>query len=130
RLSNGSTAIDLAGGDWPLGLSFAGLGLAIGAVAAAAIASMMQLAARGRREGLRIGLWGAAQAIAFGLGGLASTAALDLARPLLGTAPAAYGAVFLGNALLFLGAASLAASMMRTGRGAVTLRASTWERDA
>ncbi|WP_368040616.1 BCD family MFS transporter [Roseicella sp. DB1501] len=120
----------LAGGDWPLGLSFVGLGLANGAFAAAAIASMMQLAAHGRREGLRIGLWGAAQAIAFGLGGLASTAALDLARPLLGAAPAAYGAVFLGNALLFLGAASLAASMMRTGRGAVTLRASTWERDA
>ncbi|RAI57708.1 MFS transporter [Roseicella frigidaeris] len=120
----------LAGGDWPLGLSFAGLGLANDAFAAAAIASMMQLAARGPREGLRIGLWGAAQAIAFGLGGVASTAALDLARLLLGAAPAAYGAVFLGNALLFLAAASLAAGLLRTECGAMTLRTSIRERDA
>ena len=39
-----------------------------GAFAAAAIATMMQLAGRGRggREGVRMGMWGAAQAIAFG----------------------------------------------------------------
>ena len=48
------------------------LGFANGAFAVAAIASMMQLAGEGRerREGTRMGLWGAAQAVAAGFGGL------------------------------------------------------------
>ena len=49
------------------------LGFFNGVFAVAAIGSMMQLAGDGRadREGTRMGLWGAAQAIAAGFGGLA-----------------------------------------------------------
>jgi BCD family chlorophyll transporter-like MFS transporter len=78
---------------------------------------MMQLAGQGRggREGMRMGLWGAAQAIAFGLGGLAGAGASDLARSLVASAPAAYGAVFIGEGMLFLASGLLAA---RIGRAA------------
>jgi BCD family chlorophyll transporter-like MFS transporter len=80
------------------------LGLANGAYAVAAIGSMMGLVGRGRgeREGTRMGLWGAAQAVAFGLGGILSTASVDLGRALFGSAPIAYGLVFVGEALLFV----------------------------
>jgi BCD family chlorophyll transporter-like MFS transporter len=86
------------------------LGAANGAFSIAAIGSMMRFAGQGRerREGVRMGLWGAAQAVAFGLGGLLGTGASDLARWWLGTPAAAYGAVFAAEALLFLWAAWLA----------------------
>ena len=50
--------------------------------AVAAIGSMMALAGkgRGRREGTRMGLWGAAQAIAAGFGGLVGAAIVDFLR--------------------------------------------------
>jgi BCD family chlorophyll transporter-like MFS transporter len=72
---------------------------------------MMLLAGQGRsrREGTRMGLWGAAQAIAFGLGGVVGTAALDLSRIALGGAQPAYAAVFLLIALMFAAAAWLGA---------------------
>jgi BCD family chlorophyll transporter-like MFS transporter len=56
-----------------------------------------------------MGLWGAAQAIAFGLGGFAGTLASDLARWLLGSAVTAYATVFALEAALFLFSATLAA---------------------
>jgi BCD family chlorophyll transporter-like MFS transporter len=56
-----------------------------------------------------MGLWGAAQAIAFGLGGFLGTVASDLARLILGTPVVAYAAVFICQAALFLVAARLAA---------------------
>ena len=61
------------------------LGVANGVFAVAAIGSMMGLAGSGReaREGVRMGLWGAAQAVAFGLGGFSGTVAVDLARAAL-----------------------------------------------
>lgn len=96
---------------WPLPPVVFALGAANGAFSIAAIATMMQLAAGDAgagREGLRIGLWGAAQAIAFCLGGLLGTGASDLARLLLGHPAAAYGTVFLLEAALFLAAAFLA----------------------
>jgi BCD family chlorophyll transporter-like MFS transporter len=67
---------------WPLPANVFLLGVANGAFAVAAIASMMTLASRGaaRREGLRMGLWGAAQAIAFALGGFLGTVAIDVSR--------------------------------------------------
>ena len=104
-----------AGPGWPLGLSYVALGAANGAFAAAAIATMMQLAGQGRggREGTRMGLWGAAQAIAFGLGGLAGAGASDLARNLIGSAPMAYGAVFCTEGVLFLVSGVLAARIGR-----------------
>ncbi|WP_043338856.1 BCD family MFS transporter [Belnapia moabensis] len=103
------------GPGWPLGLSYVALGAANGAFAAAAIATMMQLAGQGRggREGTRMGLWGAAQAIAFGLGGLAGAGASDLARNLIGSAPMAYGAVFCTEGVLFLVSGVLAARIGR-----------------
>ena len=92
------------GADWPLAGSFFLLGMANGFFCAAAIGSMMQLAGSGReaREGVRMGLWGAAQALAFGLGSMAGSSAVDLARLLLGSPVAAYAAVFAGQAMLFL----------------------------
>ncbi len=104
------------GPGFPLGAAFFALGLANGAFAAAAIAMMMQLAGQGRagREGTRMGLWGAAQAVAFGLGNLVGTGATDLARWTTTSDAAAYGAVFAAEAALFLLSALLAA---RVGGG-------------
>jgi MFS transporter, BCD family, chlorophyll transporter len=99
------------GGSWPLrGNAFA-LGFANGIFAVSAIGSMMNLASAGSpaREGIRMGLWGAAQAIAFAMGGLVSSAAVDLARAALHSPLAAYAAVFAAQAVLF-GVAALLAS--------------------
>jgi BCD family chlorophyll transporter-like MFS transporter len=54
-----------------------------------------------------MGLWGAAQAIAAGFGGLTGAALADAARLVFDAAPA-FGAVFLIEAGLFLAAAALA----------------------
>ena len=74
-------------GAWPLRANVALLGAANGAFAVAAIGAMMMLATAGRggREGVRMGMWGAAQAIAFGAGGFAGTVASDVARHFIGT---------------------------------------------
>ena len=85
------------------------LGLFNGMFAVAAIGSMMALAGEGRsaREGTRMGLWGASQAIAAGIGGLTGAAAVDLFR-LFADAPTAFGLVFIAEAALF-GVAALMA---------------------
>ena len=95
---------------FPLGPAYFLLGVGNGIFAAAAIGSMMQLAGREgeARAGMRMGLWGAAQAIAFGLGGLAGTVLCDLGRHLTGAAAPAYGMVFVAEALLFVASAALA----------------------
>ncbi|MFO1057968.1 MAG: BCD family MFS transporter [Dongiaceae bacterium] len=95
---------------WPLRTNVLLLGVANGAFAVAAIGSMMGLVSAGResREGVRMGIWGAAQGVAFGLGGLLATAASDLAHGVLGSPAAAYAAVFVGEAVLFLIAAGQA----------------------
>jgi MFS transporter, BCD family, chlorophyll transporter len=87
------------------------LGLSNGTFAIAAIGSMMMLASAGGpgREGVRMGLWGAAQAIAFGSGGLIGAASVDLMRLIAPTATGAYATVFLVEGLVFLYAAGLAA---------------------
>ncbi|MGY6547603.1 MAG: BCD family MFS transporter [Roseinatronobacter sp.] len=89
------------------------LGFFNGMFAVAAIGSMMQLAGEGRdkREGARVGLWGASQAIAAGFGGLTGAALVDLARSLMPVADA-FGAVFLFQAALFIASAALAARVM------------------
>jgi BCD family chlorophyll transporter-like MFS transporter len=109
----GLTAAGLIGTAWPLRLNVFMLGMANGAFAIAAIASMMSLASIGResREGVRMGLWGAAQAIAFGIGGFLGTMASDLARYFLASPGLAYAAVFAGEAVLFLVAAVLASQV-------------------
>jgi len=86
------------------------LGFSNGAFAVAAIGSMMALAGAGARsrEGTRMGLWGAAQAIAFGMGGVLATILVDAARLVVGAPLAAYALVFLLEALLFLVSAGMA----------------------
>lgn len=115
------------GSAWPLSLNVFALGVANGAFAVAAIGSMMELAASSgeRKEGVRVGLWGAAQGVAFGLGGLAGTAAADLARALLADPAIAYATVFAGEALLFVASAALAARLAPTARSARLPRVET-----
>lgn len=100
----------LIGPDWPLRLNVFLLGLTNGAYAVAAIGSMMGLVGtgHGKREGVRMGLWGAAQAIAFGLGGFLGTVAADLARLVWHEPAQAYGIVFIMGAALFVAAGTLA----------------------
>ena len=100
-------------GHIPLTPFVVGLGFFNGMFAVAAIGSMMALAGDGRetREGTRMGLWGAAQAIAAGFGGLLGAAAVDLMRGPLPDATA-FGAVFLLEASLFLAAALMASRTM------------------
>jgi BCD family chlorophyll transporter-like MFS transporter len=84
------------------------LGLCNGIFAVAAIGAMMALAGEGRRErvGTRLGLWGAAQALAAGFGGLLGAASVDALRLILPDATA-FGFVFMAEAGLFLAAALL-----------------------
>ncbi len=107
----------LVGPAWPLRASVFALGVTNGAYAVAAIGSMMTMVGEGAksREGVRMGLWGAAQALAFGLGGLLGTLASDIARLLLGSPALAYSTVFFAESLLFLVAAALAAMLQSTG---------------
>ncbi len=98
---------------WPLRPFVFGLGLANGAFAVAAIGWMMSLAGAGResREGIRMGLWGGAQAVAFALGGFIGTVGVDVVRFLYGSVVVSYSAVFAAEGVLFLAAAILAARM-------------------
>jgi len=111
----GLVGAGLVGPAWPFKANVFLLGAANGAFSIAAIAAMMKLAGEGRhsREGVRMGLWGAAQAVAFGLGGLVGTAASDLARMFIGSPGLAYAAVFAAEAGLFVVAAALAAKVGR-----------------
>lgn len=106
------------GPGWPLRTSVVALGIANGVFAVAAIGSMMGMVASGHRsrEGVRMGLWGAAQAIAFGLGGFLGTVAADTARLIFGSPAIAYASVFAGEALLFVVSAVLAARINRPSR--------------
>ncbi len=99
---------------WPLQASVFALGAANGAFAVAAIGSMMALASAAPpgSEGIRMGLWGAAQAIAFAAGGLVGTGAVDVARAVLASDVDAYALVFAAEALLFLVASQLAARVV------------------
>jgi BCD family chlorophyll transporter-like MFS transporter len=109
----GLVAAALAGPAWPLRTNVFALGFANGVYAVAAIGSMMSLVDKGAkaREGVRMGVWGAAQAIAFGMGGIIGTLASDLARLALGSPTLAYAVVFAGEAVLFIVAAILAAAI-------------------
>jgi BCD family chlorophyll transporter-like MFS transporter len=105
----GLAAAAAVGPEWPLKFSVFMLGFTNGIFAVAAIGCMFSYAVIGeRREGMRMGLFGAAQAIAFGLGGFAGTAFADIARYATGSAAAGYGTVFALEALMFLAAAILA----------------------
>ena len=100
----------LTSSTWSLEANVFLLGTANGGFAVAAIGAMMVLASAGqqKREGIRMGLWGAAQAIAFALGGFMGTVAVDVTRYWLNDPAISYGLVFACEGVLFLVAASLA----------------------
>jgi MFS transporter, BCD family, chlorophyll transporter len=107
---SGLAAAAVVGPSWPLRETVFILGATNGAYAVAAIGSMMALVGAGgeKREGVRMGLWGAAQAFAFGIGGFLGTLANDIARVLLSSAALSYSAVFASEAGLFVVAALMA----------------------
>jgi len=98
------------------------LGFFNGMFAVAAIGSMMALAAQGatRREGTRMGLWGAAQAIAAGFGGLVGAGLVDVLRLSMSDTQA-FGIVFIAEAALFIAAATMAAKIMDRRMPSATL---------
>jgi MFS transporter, BCD family, chlorophyll transporter len=93
------------------------LGVFNGMFAIASIGAMMQLAGQGRvgREGTRMGVWGASQAIAQGLGGFAGAALVDVLRASGDTADA-FSLVFGIEAALFLAAGLMAWRIIDGGR--------------
>ncbi|WP_448500628.1 BCD family MFS transporter [Sphingomonas sp.] len=99
-----------AGPGWPLAANVALLGLANGVFAVAAIGSMMALAgaAGDGRAGVRMGVWGASQAVAFGLGGLIGAIGVDWGRWATGDDARAFATVFAIESGLFVAAAMLA----------------------
>ena len=100
----------IASQGWALRPWVAALGVANGVFAIAAIGQMMSMTSEGRagREGVRMGLWGAAQGIAFGLGGFCGAALSDVAKLVFGSPAVAYASVFALEAVLFLMAARMA----------------------
>ncbi len=104
---------------WPVAANIALLGFCNGVFAVSAIGAMMALAGAGgeAREGVRMGVWGASQAIAFGLGGLIGAVGVDAGRRLMHADGPAFALVFGIEAGLFLLAAlvALRAVAGRTG---------------
>ncbi len=92
------------GPDFPLRAAVGALGFGNGVYAVAAIGSMMALAGRGgeAERGTRMGVWGAAQGVAFGAGGFLGTLAVDCARLVASEPVYAYAAVFACEAVLFV----------------------------
>jgi BCD family chlorophyll transporter-like MFS transporter len=111
----GLVAAALTGPGYPLTSAVLVLGFGNGLFATGAIAMMMVLAKIDGpgREGIRLGLWGAAQAVAFGLGGLVGAAGVDAGRALLGVDGLAFAVVFAAEAALFIAAAWLASGIAR-----------------
>jgi MFS transporter, BCD family, chlorophyll transporter len=116
------TLIGPMGAGAPLVPAVVALGVFNGMFAVAAIGSMMALAGegRGQREGTRMGLWGAAQAVAAGFGGLMGAALVDVLRLTMPDTQA-FGAVFLFEAAIFVAAALMAAKVMDGQRPVATL---------
>ncbi|MGF1446137.1 MAG: BCD family MFS transporter [Pikeienuella sp.] len=93
------------------------LGLGNGMFTATAIGQMFASASHAPgREGTRIGFWGAAQGIAFGLGILVGAGTADLAHLILSASGPAYASVFLIEGALFLVAAGLATRLALPSR--------------
>ncbi len=98
--------------------SLLALGVGNGVFAIGAIGSMMSLssAADQSQTGVRMGVFGAAQAIAMALGGMLGAGASDVMRAVLDSDRLGYGSVFLMEAALFVGAAALASAARQAGR--------------
>jgi BCD family chlorophyll transporter-like MFS transporter len=109
----GLAAASLVGPSWPLAPTVFVLGFANGVFAVSAIGSMMGLAGAGResREGVRMGVWGAAQAGAFAIGGFLGAVGVGALRGLLHQTAPAFLIVFGMEALVFLVSALLASRL-------------------
>ncbi len=101
-----------------LQVSLFGLGVANGVFAIGAIGSMMSLSAASdpSQTGVRMGVFGASQAIAMAAGGMLGAGASDVMRAVLGSDRLGYGSVFAMEAALFVGAAVLASAARQAGR--------------
>lgn len=106
-------AAAIIGPAWPLKPTVFLLGFTNGVFAISAIGSMMGLAGSGRksREGIRMGIWGAAQAIAFGLGGFLGAVGVDAMRVFVPKTGDAFFTVFSIEAIAFVAAAILASRL-------------------
>ncbi|MEO0812291.1 MAG: BCD family MFS transporter [Myxococcota bacterium] len=102
--------------NWPLKANVMALGFFNGVFAIAAISWMMTLAGEGEkaREGSRMGLWGAAQAVGTALGAFVGASSVDLFGLLAGaSASTPFVAVFAIEAAVFVAAGLFAARMER-----------------
>ncbi|APW46027.1 BCD family MFS transporter [Rhodoferax antarcticus] len=113
----GLSTAGIQGQNWPLKANIVLLGVANGTFSIAAIATMMRLSTQGAQghEGTRMGLWGASQAIAFGLGGILGTGASDIAHWAMASSGLAYASVFGFEALMFALSAWCAILVNRKG---------------
>ncbi|MEM6857439.1 MAG: BCD family MFS transporter [Pseudomonadota bacterium] len=100
----------MVGPRWPIHANVMAFGFFAGIFTVAAIGAMMGLAGAGEktREGVRMGVWGASQAIAFGLGGFVGALGRDVAKQAFGDDGRAFQLVFASEAALFVIAALLA----------------------
>ena len=104
---------------WSLSANVAVLGFGNGMFTIGAVGMMMQLAGEGGsgQEGVRMGVWGAAQAIGFGFGGSLGSFGVTAVEESLAVGPLiSYGSIFTLEALVFLAAAWLA---LRLDNGSV-----------
>ena len=94
------------------------LGVANGAFAIGAIGSMMSLSAAADQSqtGVRMGVFGASQAIAMAAGGMLGAGASDVMRAVFDSDRLGYGIVFAMEAALFVVAAVLASAATQAGR--------------
>ena len=100
------------------------LGAANGMFAIGSIGSMMALTgdAADGRAGVRLGVFGAAQALAYAVGTVTGAGGVDVAQAVLGSPVRGYQLVFLAEAVLFVGAAGLAMRSASRERGTVVFR--------
>jgi BCD family chlorophyll transporter-like MFS transporter len=114
----GLAGASLVGPAWPLAPTVFILGFANGVFAVSAIGSMMGLAGAGHgsREGARMGVWGAAQAAAFAIGGFLGATGVGALRGLFHAPGMAFLIVFVVEAGVFLASALLASRLDHPAR--------------
>lgn len=105
------------------------LGVANGVFAVGAIGSMMAMTAADttRGTGIRLGVYGAAQAIAYGLGSLGGGVLSDVTIAAFGDVTQGYTVVFAAEAVLFVIAAGMAFASTPSTKAGILRRAGAGE---